>query len=823
MLCSRIARCRSRWEWMLVWVAAGGIGLAAFAGPVHAQDDITQELEELFGLTTEPPAEPPAEPEPPPAEPGVGEPFTETPVTPAEPIGPEVPPGPDTDIEAEAAATGYGAAGLPVEVASPRLQNDWRMMVHYFKIVRYDLAREHAERVLAANPDPTVVLALVESPSTGHDLMIKMLRREEMGDAPSKLLNLADEGRRLKRTDADRIRQNLERLDEGPRAYYHALKDLKYAGPYVVPHALGFLEDPGREAIHLDIQRALADIGRPVVLPLLAALETPDPRLKATIITVLGNIGYPYAVPPLKAIVEDPASSEAHKTAATEAIVKIADRTVLARPADKLFLDLAERYYYGRILVADERAPTTDLFEWVKGVGLLYKPVPSVAVNEALAARACADALRSDPSALESVALWASAMIQMEADLRDTETPTARQANPFLPENMPSVDFFIRAIGQQHLYRVLDRALADRNVPVAVRACQALESVANEQFLMLYGEGDVGSPLVTALKYPDQRLRYAAAFALAAIRPTNPFTGAGRVVPVLGEALSLEASKAILLVEPEPDNRNRLQAALADQGWGVVAVTSGNEALSRVTQMPRVDAVVLSSRTRNVSHADVISLLRRDYQTAMTPIVALSWPDDPVRSDQLKADFKYIETVDPDISVSNLLPEIDALKRATGAMVLTDEGARETALKAARVLKEVAVGSRIYSARKARASLMQALTDRPDPVVVAVLGALAEIADPEITRAMAAIGTEEARSEEVRVAAMESLSRAARLIGNHLRPQQVAAIRSLAGSPNDRLRDAAGQALGGLDLDAAGAARLVLEFGTTQGSPAAGE
>lgn len=819
MLLSRIARCRIRWVWTLVGLAAAWLCFAALAGPAHAQDDITQELEELFGLTEEPPPEPePDEPEP--AEPESEEPFPEAPAPAPEP---ELPDEPDTDIEAEAAATGYGAAGLPVEVASPRLQNSWRMMVHYFKVVRFDLARQYAERVLAANPDPTVVLALVESPSTGYDLMVKMLRREEMGDAPSRLLNVADEGRRLKRTDAARIRRNLERLDEGPRAYYHALKDLKYSGPYVVPHALAVLSDPAQEELHLDVRRALGDIGRPAVLPLLAALETPDPRLRKTIIEVLGNIGYHWAVPALKAIVEDPASSEGHKDAATDAIIKIADRTLLARPADQLYLDLAERYYYGRIIVADERAPTTDLFEWVKDVGLLYKPVPSVAVNEALAARACADALRTDPSALESVALWASAMIQMESDLEDTETPTARQANPFLPENMPTVDFFIRAIGQQHLYRVLDRALRDQNVPVAVRACQALESVANEQFLMLYGEGTVGSPLVTALTYPDQRLRYAAAFALAAIRPTNPFTGAGRVVPVLGEALSLEATKAILLVEPEPDNRNRMQAALDEEGWDVVAVTTGNEGLERAAKMPRVDAVVLSSRTTNVDYGQVISLLRRDHQSAMTPIVVLSWQDDPIPSDQLKADFKYIQTVDPAIGVEELLEAVDQLKRTAGAMILTDEAARETSLKAARVLQEVAVGSRIYSARKARAALLQALTDRPDEVVVAVLGALAEIADPEITRAMAAIGTDEERSDTVRVAALESLSRAARLIGNHLRPQQVAAVRSLAGSPNDQLRDAAGQALGGLDLDAAGAARLVLEFGTPHGPPAEGE
>lgn len=719
----------------------------------------------------------------------------------------ETPAG-ETPAGEEAAATGFGAAGLPVTAVPADLQNDWRMMVFYFKLARFDLAKAQGEKVLAANPEPPAVLALVESASTGYELVIKMIRVEEMGDVPAKILKLADAGAQTKRTDTSRIQSNIERLGGGPRPYFLAMQELRYSGPYVVPHALAILQDPGKKELAPFVRKALTELGRPVVLPLVRGLKTPDAKLKEIIIAILGDIRYPYALPALKALVENPKSTEGIKAAATQAILKIADESMLKTPAKTLYLDLATKYYYGKITEADLRQETWDIFDWVEGTGLLYRAAPSKAVNEILAARACADALQADAGTLEAVALWLSAMMQMEAKVPGK---MARESDPFLPDTMPSVDFFARAAGQQHLYRVLDRALADRNTPVAVRACRALEDVANEEFLTLYGQGDIGSPLVMALTYPDQRVRFAAAFSLAAIRPRKPFTGAGKVVPVLSEALNLEALKSILLVEPEADNRNRLQAKLKEDGWNVVAAVTGNEAISAARAMPRIDAVVISSRTKDVTHGDVISLLRNDYQSAMTPILVLSWPDDPVKASWLESKIPYLKAVGQTIEADALAAEIEALKKAAGSMVLEAEAARATSLQAAEVLKAVAVSSQVYSATRARQSLIDGLTNRPDPLVIGVLGALAEIADGEITRAMATVGVDAARSKPVRVAALQAMARACRFVGNKLEAGQVAALQAMAAEKDDQLRDAAGEALGSLDLDAADGTKLILK------------
>ncbi len=106
---------------------------------------------------------------------------TVAPVAPAAPIAsppavvPAVPPaaptsgspaaGPSLEGTAdEAAASGRGDMALPITVATFEIQRDWRSMLHFFSLARFDLAKADAAKVLAAKPTPETVLALVEAP-----------------------------------------------------------------------------------------------------------------------------------------------------------------------------------------------------------------------------------------------------------------------------------------------------------------------------------------------------------------------------------------------------------------------------------------------------------------------------------------------------------------------------------------------------------------------------------------------------------------------------------------------------------------------------------
>jgi len=176
----------------------------------------------------------------------------------------------------------------------------------------------------------------------------------------------------------------------------------------------------------------------------------------------------------------------------------------------------------------------------------------------------------------------------------------------------------------------------------------------------------------------------------------------------------------------------------------------------------------------------------------------------------IESKIPYVKSVDQTIEADALATEIESLKKAAGSLVLDADASRAASLQAAQVLKAIAVSSEVYSAKRARQSLLESLVNRPDALVISVLGALAEIPDGEITRAMTTVGVDAERTKPVRVAALQALARAARFVGNQLEKKQIEAVQAMAAEEDDQLRDAAGEALGALDLDAADGAKLIL-------------
>ncbi|MDK1031153.1 MAG: HEAT repeat domain-containing protein, partial [Planctomycetia bacterium] len=708
---------------------------------------------------------------------------------------------------------GTGVAALPLAICSDEDQKTWRMFVHYFRLARFDLAADEGAKVLAVNLKPIVMLALAESRSTGYDTLVKMQTVKEMGDVPAKILKLVDEGMRQKRTDPERINKNLMRLANGPRAYHLGLKELKYSGPYVVSHALVILQDPAnKEKIWPEVIRALSQIGRPVVLPLVYALATESEGLKQTICDILGSIRYSYSLPALKAIMEDKTLSGVTHTAARDAMQRISgDPKILETPAKVLYLDLARRYYEGKISgISDSRSATTDVFGWVNK-GLTYKAVPTSIVGEVLSARACVDALRADPRALDAVTLWVSAQLQMKAKLPDKPV---RESNPFAPKDMPDVEFFALAVGQQYLYEVLADAMKSENADVALQAIYALEKVSDEKYLRSYGQSGLVSPLAEALRYPDRRIRFAAAFAMAEVRPVEKFLGSEDVVPVLAEALNLQTGKAVLIAEPDSDNRNRIKSALEKAGYRVVGAVSGKEAIEQSEDMPRLDAVIVSSRTRKVNHGEVIHILRANPNTEITPVIVLSWPDDPIRGSELKAKYKYVEVIEADTQTEGIEKAIADLAKAVGSITFEAEKSAAYSLRAAKELKRIASSKSAYNARDARQVLLNSLSNRPEDLIIAAIEALAEIADPEITRAIAKVATHADTPLEVRLAALGSLTRAIRFAGNHLKAVTIEKLRTMTEEKDTKLRNAVATVLGALNLPPAEGAKILLKYGT---------
>lgn len=716
-----------------------------------------------------------------------------------------------TALAQDDAAAPKGAMGFAPSEAPAELQKNFQEMVHYYRVARFDLADDFAQLVLSANPEPLQLLKLAEHDEVGMALIDEMTASDDetFRQSAQQVMAIVKRGMFIKRKDGDRIISELKRLDKNQRAFELAKRELLYSGEYAVPYALGLLADQSQADLHDDIKRVILAIDRPAVYPLILGLRTPDRHVKLTVIELLEQLGYKMALPALKALVEAEGTAEEVRQAASQALISIGGPSAANTAARQLYAALAEALYYDRLpVVPDPKEPITDVWAFVEGSGVDYRPAPSNTVNEIMAGHVARRGLEIAPESPELVALWLSIRAQLKVELAAVG-PDA--SSPWDPQNMPTTEFFLRSAGQQYLFDVLDRALRDDNVMVALQAIRALEDVASAGYLGA-GVGQ-GSPLIRALSYPDRLVRFGAAFAVVAIQPKDAFLGSERVTPVLAEAVNLETGPGILILDPNQDNLNRLRGAFRQQGWTVEAATNGNEGISLARGMARIDAVLLSPAIRNVEYVDVIQMLRGDFETAMAPIIILGGAAESVPFGHLEQNQKYIARIPADAAMGQFLSLVEDLQAEAGSVALATEASKQISLRAANTLSFVATADLAFDASAAREALMVAAAGQNEDLAVAAMDALVQMPSTELQQHLAQVAMAEGASETIQVAAFNAIAQMARHVGNGLRSNTVTALIGRVGSEqNDNIRDAIGRVLGALDLDPKLAADYILEY-----------
>src|SRR4029079_4308686 len=99
------------------------------------------------------------------------------------------------------------------------------------------------------------------------------------------------------------IMDQVTRLSVNERAFELALANLRHAGEYAAPVMIDVLRDPNKKNLHSQTRRGLVRLGRQVLNPLVAVLETKDHETLITIMGILGDIGYDASAPYISRIV----------------------------------------------------------------------------------------------------------------------------------------------------------------------------------------------------------------------------------------------------------------------------------------------------------------------------------------------------------------------------------------------------------------------------------------------------------------------------------------------------------------------------------------
>jgi len=409
------------------------------------------------------------------------------------------------------------------------LEDDWNDFLHYTAIGRFDLAAGYAERLIESNPDPVAVLALSEENPNGYGILLRMHTvSEDLKEVSGQILDIIEQGRFIRRTDAKIIIEEIKRLSSTIRGRIAAQQRLKNAGEYAIPYMLDALADESRKDEFANITDALGKIGRDAIRPLVSALQTDSVAVKAEIIRALGEIGYPQSLGYLKYVAENDQSAQLQELA-LGAVEKI-DPSALKLPAAELLFGLAENYYYH----SESLAPAADydfanIWFWDRSSRrLVRQEVEKAYFNELVAMRACEWALKADENLGKAIGLWLAAFFKAESS-------GLAQPEYFGIAHADAMTYATTA-GPEYLHQALERALNENNAYVALGVVEALAANAGEKSL-LYRVG-TQQPLVKALSFDDRAVRYSAAIAIASAGPTSEFVGSKLIIESLAEAVS---------------------------------------------------------------------------------------------------------------------------------------------------------------------------------------------------------------------------------------------------------------------------------------------
>jgi len=685
----------------------------------------------------------------------------------------------------------------------------WNDFNHYVRIARPDLAQS-AARELLDRADNDTLLEVVESGDyRDYNQTLRRARNMETLSETAQELGQRIQQARIERSrESERIRADIERLAKGPRAYQNALERLRAAGQYAAPHLLATLLDDSEEAkrLHPYVLGAIVAIGRPMVYPLSASLAELPPVPLAQVVRALAEIGYPRALPYIKEVLEirEFESATRQKIASAYEQLAASAELPLDAPAAELFLTLGKNLYTAgteeQVLPGYDSATEKGIV-WTYGpdIGLVAIEVPGPIFPDVLSMRAAQRSLQLDPTLDAALSTWLAGNLRRENRL----SAGAEDLSYRLPR--PAM-FYAKAAGPLRQHDVLDTALDDGDTTLALDAIEALAATAGTEALV--NRQGTSQPLLRALAYPDRRVRFHAAFALAAARPESPFPGSFRVVPVLAEAARQSPTRFAMAISSDAERVNKLKAMLRELGFQPVGGPSLTALADFIGEGPGVDLVLVDGGAEKV--ASVLQQSEVHYKLAAVPVLATV-----SSATQIELNRRFHD--EPRLTValrSNLTGDLQeavhgARTRYAGDPIEAEE-AKRLALRALDRLYEIALGSpEVFNVIDALPSLVGALDDDRHEIVVETGRILALIGEPKAQRALAETGLDNARSDAQRVALLESLARSANSFGNHLPARQTDGLLDLVQESHGDLALAASQAHGALTLPTANVVQMI--------------
>ncbi|MDA1017794.1 MAG: hypothetical protein O3A00_25470 [Planctomycetota bacterium] len=587
------------------------------------------------------------------------------------------------------------------------------------KLARPQLARQYLEKFLALQPTDDQLLKIRDK--HGPALFLKFSNIREMQPEGRQLLDRVNAAFSKRGIDPLRVDKFIDALAGDPSERRVAFEALRGGGPFVVPQILKKMEtDPIKRAIFMS---SLIRFGRQIVPPLLGAMNSPSQSIREAAIEALGYMQTVETIPYLWAPAFDPNENPGTRTLARASIQRIrAGRTVGSFTPSVLsdvevanaLRKTAERHFRNDYEWPTNEDGTVDIWTWStpKETLELLKVTPydaSLFVGQQFARQS----LAFHPDNLDVQSLFLGFALAREARVAGWNRAMA---------NGPGTAFNLALrSGADVTSRILTQALADENDHAARGALQVLSQIGGRE-LLATAEGHE-SPLMTALDYPDSRIRMLASTTILQLDPVSVFSGSHKVVRELMRSISDGGVSRAVVADANSDRARTIAGRLAEQGYDAITVSSGRDAFRAASERGDVTIIMLEMNIARWALTQTIVNLRADARTRRIPIIVFGDPSRAAIIEKQLEKYALTAFVEYATTTDFFRSQVDPFLKSVAAVLPTPEQRNQQTIAAAYWFAEIASthATRVFDVTVAQAALSEAIND-PSLAANAIIG-----------------------------------------------------------------------------------------------------
>lgn len=709
------------------------------------------------------------------------------------------------DTKAAPADTAKPMRGDPTPLPTAKTKATERELledfVHYVNIDQRVAAAGAGQELLDRKLKAQQLLDVVET-TIGNDkarfeaALTKAMKVTELEPIASQISKAYEQGKMERARDPQEISKNIQDLKGSVRGKVIAQARLKAAGEYAMPQLLTTLLDRKDPILQGEVSRLMVDMGRQAIIPLCTAAAKLEPAQQVTVIDILGKIPYQTSAPFVSDIAANTKDASV-KEACGRALGNM--HGLVGNEAADLYMALAESYYSEKSEITSFPGEEHQLlWSFTPGNGLLMTAIRTPVFHEAMAMRLAERAIELRPDYTGAVSLWIASNFK-----REIQTPQG-YANPAYSTTAAPTSGAVRreamyyavAAGPKIGQSVLARALDTKNSPLARRAIAAVEQTAGTSGLVSEGSR---LPLIESLTYPNRRVQYDAALALAASQPAAAFPGCERVVPTLASAIRDAGSQYAAVLTNEIETYQALRKVLEKSGFRVLPMGKTMAELEGpIGETPGIDLMVIHNFTGDKIKG-LVEDIRRTPRVSAVPVLALTSTEQ-----YLGLSRQY--DGDTTVWIRQSAMGEDVLTRAIAGLMESAAGgpigqqeAKQYTSRSLAALRDLAISNNaVLKVEDAVLPLTAALGDANGETKFRVAEILSRINQSRAQRSLmdAALS---ANGDE-RVAMMGLVSASAKRFGNQLEQRQVTRVVELASSKNEVEATSAAALLGSLSL-----------------------